>query len=119
MCVRLKNWPIDRWRRQQRREFAARDKSSQAASLGFDPPSPAPRRAHGRVVEEGRVRRWTHQMWMEMPTVSHLAAGLAARSQHAGQATQLNNLNFDPPIALVRTVASRQIIVAVNESAQQ
>src|SRR5437763_13464994 len=108
MCVRLKNWPIDRWRRQQCREFAARDKSSSPpASLGFDPPPPSPRRAHGRVVEEVRVRRWTHQMWMEMPGVQ------ATKRRSDGDAVDERNTDAgDPPIALVRTVASRQIIIA-------
>jgi protein ImuB len=74
-----------------------------------------------------RVRRWSHEVWIEAPRKNLMSAGPApARSAAAclkseiRGSTELAEVNpqSEIPLVLVRPVAQRQIIVAVNYAAR-
>jgi protein ImuB len=66
-----------------------------------------------------RVRRWTHEMWIHGPAPLGGARGAVSLKTNSRAATNPpQSFSDEPPLVLVRSVASRQIIVAVDESAR-
>src|SRR6185295_3605373 len=67
LCVRLKNWPIDRQRRRLHKEQSLkRAASTETSSAEFVVSTQ--RRIRGRPTNDPpRQRRWNHQMWQDGP----------------------------------------------------
>src|SRR5439155_11647692 len=128
LCVRLKNWPIDRLRRQLQRVERSHER---VATTPADFVIPTTRRIRGRPTNDPpRQRRWTHQMWQDGPRdLKVTSAGrpklfmptrgicmTPAIRPSAAKPTSVPKVD-EPPLAIVRTVANRQEIVAVSPAA--
>src|SRR5262249_35824000 len=105
LCVRLKNWLIDRWKRSCERSGNLRV----ARELARGPARGTASKLAGYT--QNPVRRWTTSMCVKPPQPRLPSAPPVPKVSSPKNLT-------DPPIVLVRTVASRQIIVAVNDSAR-
>jgi protein ImuB len=155
LCVRLKNWPIDRLLRRLQRDGGQSLDVSGRSTASDAPIAPANgiRRVRGRPTNDPpRKRRWTHQLWQDGPKDLKVTS-IADRSS-ATNAIQPRSKLFMPsrgicmtpsirangpsymkpvpppvqrsanvttakdrPIVITRTVANRQIVVAMSSSA--
>jgi protein ImuB len=124
--VRLKNFPVDRLRRGLHKEQLR--KAATEASSEFV--VPAVRRIHGRpTTGPPRQRRWNHQLWAQGPRDANVTstgrAKLFMPTRGACMTPDFRPVqkpspvqtSDDPPLAIVRTVATRQEIVAVASAA--
>jgi len=73
--------------------------------------------SYDKQLEPARVRRWSHQVWIERPrkNLTKCNDALAFASQPATRNTQPST---HIPLVLVQPVAQRELIVAVNDAAR-
>src|SRR5437867_2772093 len=115
LCVRLKNWPIDRFRRRLR----SRDRcASGHDSLCSKHQITNTKSQTNSKNEIQNSKRWLHQQWVPGPRPLRPAKKptfieTALRSKPPLVTTE----DPGPPLVLVRTVAAREIIVAASGSA--
>src|SRR5438874_13227731 len=115
LCVRLKNWPIDRFRRRVRSRGGC---ASGHDSLCSKHQITSTKSQTNSKHEIQNSKRWSHQQWIPGPRPLRPAktpafVETAPRSKPPPVATE----DHTPPLVLVRTVASREIIVAASGSA--